>query len=115
MIGGAMLVWVTVMVVFVCMVMRVMMGGMDLVDETKLFEQGMRRDGRPDGRQQQRKHATDKPHPGRVNKVCGRATFEMDRLVGRTACGLGLLRGLFALCAGVSRVFRGCFSGVSHI
>lgn len=57
-----MLVRATVMIVI--MLVRVMMVGMNLVDESSLFEQRMRCHGGPDGRQEQRKHASDKPHEG---------------------------------------------------
>ena len=61
----------------VMVIVRVMMVAVDRVDEASLLEQRMRSDGRPDGRQQQRKHATDKPHARSVNKLFAFATLEM--------------------------------------
>src|SRR5688572_13722309 len=67
--------------VIIIVIMRVMMIGMDYVDEASLFEERVRGHGRPYRRQKQRKHASDKPHASRLNKVSGRATVEM--VIGR--------------------------------
>lgn len=88
MVIGFMFVGAPVMIVMV--IVRVMMVAVDRVDEAGLFEQCMRSDGRPNGRQKQREHAADKPHACSVNKVWARATLEMGLALRKPMARRGL-------------------------
>ena len=87
MIAGFMFVRARVMIDIV--IVPVMVVGMGRVDQPSLFEQRMRCDGRPNGGQKQREHASHKPHPGSVVKVFAFATLEMDLALRKAMAGRG--------------------------
>lgn len=66
---------VGLMRIVVLVVVGMMVVGMNLVDDAGVFEQGVRSDGGPDGRQKQRNDASDKSHRFRLAELYETATL----------------------------------------